>query len=500
MRLTLTPRLMLVLTCLVVLLAGCTTSSASHRHGGASAGARAVHAASGPNSSSRPNIVFVLTDDLASNLLPYMPNVERLARRGTSFSNYYVVDSLCCPSRSAIFTGDYPHDTGVYTNHLPDGGMRAFDEHRDADRTFAVALQRRGYQTGLLGKYLNGYQPTVPKPAGWSEWDVAGTGGYGEFNYTLNQDGVQTSYGNAPEDYLTTVIGRRAGSLIHDARRPFMLELASFAPHIPATPAPRDANAFPDVHAPRNPSYGRVSVNAPAWLRKLPPLAPQDNVHIDKAFRKRVQAVQEVDRVVGALERQLQQQGLADNTYFVFSSDNGYHMGEHRLLPGKQTAFDTDIRVPLIVAGPGVPHGRTVSAMASSIDLAPTFADLGGGRLRGDPDGVSLAKLWHGAAVPTDWQNSVLVEHHGPDYDRHDPDVQTVRYGNPPTYEALRTSTALYVEYQDGEREYYDTVKDPYETNNLAPTASPVVLAGLHARLRALTTCHGATACQVAAR
>ena len=156
--------------------------------------------------------------------------------------------------------------------------------------------------------------------------------------------------------------------------------------------------------------------------------------------------------------------------------------------------------MPLVVAGPGVPQGRTVSAMTSSIDLAPTFAELAGTRLGGKPDGVSLANLWHGQAPPADWQDAVLIEHHGPDFDRHDPDVQTVRHGNPPTYEAIRTSTALYVEYQDGEREYYDLVHDPLELTNLAPTAPPAVLAGLHARLHALEACHAAAACQQAAR
>ena len=492
---------MAALALLAMVLAGCTSHPPqSQQRSQSAAGSAAVRPTSPPDAKARPNIVFVLTDDLSSDLLPYMPNVQKLAARGTSFSNYFVIDSLCCPSRSSIFTGEYPHDTGVFTNHLPDGGVQAFDQHGDGSKTFALALQRGGYQTGLLGKYLNGYEPDQGQPRGWSEWDVAGSSGYREFNYTLNQDGVQARYGNQPDDYLTTVIGKRAGDLVSTSKRPFLLELATFAPHKPSVPAPRDATSFAGVRAPRGANYGRIPAHAPTWLSKLPPLRPRDDARIDRDFRRRVQAVQEVDRTVGALEQQLQRSGQADNTYFVFSSDNGYHMGQYRLLPGKQTAFDTDIKVPLIVAGPGVPAGRTVGALASSIDLAPTFADLAGVRLGGAPDGVSLAGLWHGRPAPADWQHSVLVEHHGPDFDRHDPDVQTVRYGNPPTYEALRTSTALYVEYQDGEREYYDLARDPLELDNLAPTAAPALLAGLHRRLRALTGCHDATACQVAAR
>ncbi len=480
---------------LLIVLSGCTSGSAPGAAGNI-AGRRPVTAPS-----SRPNFVFVLTDDLSTNLLPYMPNVQRLMRRGTSFSNYFVVDSLCCPSRSSIFTGEYPHDTGVFTNSLSDGGIGAFDAHGNVKRTFALAMQRSGYRTAMLGKYLNGYQTAESRPDGWSEWDVAGSQGYREFNYTLNQDGMQVTYGKQPSDYLTTVLGRRAGTLISSARRqPFMLELATFAPHQPTTPAPQDATSFAGLTAPRDASYGRIPTNAPTWLRTLPPLARKDDAGIDTQFRKRVRAVQDVDRTVGDLEAQLQREGLADNTYFVFSSDNGFHLGEHRLLAGKQTAFDTDTRVPLIVAGPGVPQGRTVSAMTSSIDLAPTFAGLAGVTLGGRPDGVSLAGLWHGQKTPTDWQRGVLIEHHGPDLDPNDPDATTARHGNPPTYEALRTSTALYVEYRKGEREYYDLTRDPLELDNLAPTAPATTLAALHTQLGKLIACHGATACQAAAR
>ncbi len=488
---------MVAVALLLAVVGGCTSLSSPTR---TTDNVAARQSAAPSGSETRPNFVLVLTDDLSSDLLPYMPNVQQLIQRGTSFSNYFVIDSLCCPSRSSIFTGEYPHNTGVYTNHVPDGGVRAFDRNGDGRRTFALALQRGGYQTALLGKYLNGYQPEQDQPAGWTEWDVAGSEGYSEFNYTLDQDGVQVRYGSQPSNYLTTVLGRRADDIISSTRRPFLLELATFAPHIPATPAPQDAQAFPGLRAPRGANYDRVPLNSPKWLRRLPPLDARDNARIDAEFRKRAQAVQQVDRTVGNLEQQLRSDGLADNTYFVFSSDNGYHMGQYRLLPGKQTAFDTDVKVPLIVAGPGVPAGRTVSAMTSSIDLAPTFADLAGVEPAGGPDGVSLAGLWHGESPPVDWQRGVLIEHHGPDFDKYDPDMQTVRYGNPPTYEALRTSSALYVEYQDGEREYYDLTQDPFELNNLAGTAPPEVLAGLHAQLRAMATCRGSVACQVAAR
>lgn len=142
----------------------------------------------------RPNIVFVLTDDLSTNLLQYMPHVLALQHAGTSFSNYTVTDSLCCPSRSSIFTGNFPHDTHVFTNTGTDGGFNVFHSRGEENSTFATSLQKVGYRTAMMGKYLNGYEPGATLggsqpyvPPGWNEWDVAGKG-YPEFGYDLNQN------------------------------------------------------------------------------------------------------------------------------------------------------------------------------------------------------------------------------------------------------------------------------------------------------------------------
>ena len=209
--------------------------------------------------------------------------------------------------------------------------------------------------------------------------------------------------------------------------------------------------------------------------------------------------MQAVDDVVGRLENRLRANHELNNTYFVFSSDNGFHTGQYRLLPGKQTAFDTDIHVPLVVTGPGVPSGRTEPALASSVDLAPTFERIAATRPAARTDGVSLLPLLHGGAVPADWQRAALVEHHGPDHDRADPDFQRSSAGDPPSYEAIRTRRALYVEYADGQREYYDTRTDPLELHNLAATEPVAVLGPLHRTLQALAHCHGTKDCRTAA-
>jgi arylsulfatase A-like enzyme len=449
----------------------------------------------------RPNIVFVLTDDLSMDLLQYMPHVRALQQEGTSFSNYYVVDSLCCPSRAAIFTGRYPHNDGVWTNHPPQGGYEAYNKNDDQAKSFAVALKNAGYYTGFMGKYLNGYEPTDPPAPGWDQWVGAGKA-YSEYDYQLNDNGELETYGESPHDYLTNVLAGNAVSFIHRSQftgKPFALEVATFAPHVPSTPAPIDSQSFPNLVAPRSPAFGVPSTDAPAWLAGLPGLSATDIETIDNQYRKRAASVLAVDRMIGEIERALEATGKLSNTYIVFSSDNGYHMGEHDLMPGKQTAFDTDIRVPLIVSGPGVVAGRTVDAMTSSIDLAPTFTQIAHAQPAAEQDGVGLLDIWHGESVPADWQRAVLIEHHGPVDSSVDPDAQSYRSGHPPNYEAMRTATALYVEYVTGQREYYDLTTDPFELHNVYGSLSAKQQLSLQEKLASLSFCHGAPECQRAA-
>jgi arylsulfatase A-like enzyme len=333
-------------------------------------------------------------------------------------------------------------------------------------------------------------------PPGWDEWDVVGNG-YPEYGYTMNSDGTLETYGYQPQEYLTDVLARKGIGFIDRAaaqRRPFMLEIATFAPHAPYVPAPRDAEAFPGLQAPRTPAFDAANVGAPAWLRDFMPLEATQIEEIDRQFRMRAQAVQAVDAMIGQIEATLAARGLARNTYIVFSSDNGLHMGEHRLLAGKQTAFDTDIRVPLIAIGPGVPAGEAVEAMTENIDLCPTFEQIGGAPIGANVDGHSLLGLLHGRPAHG-WRRDVLVEHHGPDITPLDPDLPTRGSGNPPSYAALRTPTSLYVEYVTGEREYYDLRNDPFELHNLAVHLSPAREQHLHEALVGIEVCERRRSC-----
>jgi N-acetylglucosamine-6-sulfatase len=444
----------------------------------------------------RPNIVFILTDDLALNTVQFMPHVLEMQKKGVTFANYFVTDSLCCPSRSSIFTGRFPHDTGIFTNTGADGGFRAFHSRHEEQATFATALASAGYRTAMMGKYLNGYKPqNDPPEPGWSLWEVAGNG-YPQFNYDLSDNGKFIRAGHQPSEYLTDVLAAKAVDFVkQSAGSPFVIEVATFAPHAPYTPAPRDADAFPGLRAPRTAAFNAApDASMPQWLKTHPELPAGAIARIDADFRKRAQSVQAVDKMIGELEEAVASIGEAGNTYFVFSSDNGYHMGEHRMMPGKMTAFDTDIHVPLIVTGPGIAPGRVVEEIADNIDLNPTFAEIGGLAPAPNVDGRSLVPLMHGHAI-AEWRKAALVEHHGHLTDTSDPDFPPKRSGNPPSYEAIRGSTWVYVEYDTGEKEYHDRTSDPDELQNTYASLPDAQKASLHTMLMGLTNCHDAQSC-----
>lgn len=449
----------------------------------------------------RPNVVFILTDDLAWNLVKYMPHVLEMQRQGTTFSHYYVTDSLCCPSRSSIFTGKYPHDTKVFVNSGPMGGYAQFERVGNAAQTFAATLHGAGYRTAMMGKYLNGYEPTKNQAdPGWSEWDVAGNG-YPEFNYQVNQNGALVSYGAAAADYGVDVLAGLADKFVRGAgSSPFLVEVATFAPHAPYTPAPRYLGKFHEM-LPRTPAFNTANKHAPMWLAGHMALTAKEVAQLDTDFNLRVEAVQAVDDLIGRLFATAAELGIDKRTYFVFSSDNGYHMGDHMLHAGKETAFDTDINVPLIVVGPSVPAGVTVDHIVENIDLCPTFAELSGTAAPATADGRSLVPFLNGQGV-SDWRNVALIEHHGPELDPRDPNDpdNEDRVAPPNSYEAIRMADSVYVEYQDGESEYYDLSKDPYETDNTAASLTPAQVHSFHKTLTAIKDCHNSGDCWTASK
>jgi N-acetylglucosamine-6-sulfatase len=481
----------------------------------------AVQAASGPRlASARPNVVFILTDDqdLALKSLDFMPRTrELIARQGMTFKEDFVPLSLCCPSRSTILTGLYPHNHKIYNNRAPGGGFAKFESLGHEATTVATTLHAAGYRTALFGKYLNNYprhEDPTHIPPGWDEFVSPAAGSpYTNFHYTLNENGTLVVHARDPQDYLTDVIAGHATGFIRRsaaAGEPFFLYLATYAPHKPATPAPRHANLFPGLKAPRTPSFNEADVrDKPEKIRKLARLTAHDLEAIDALYRRRMQSLQAVDEAVAAVVQALEETGQLDNTYVFFTSDNGFHMGQHRLKAGKYTPYETDVHMPLLVRGPGVAAGSSTSAATSSVDFVPTIADLAGAAIPFPVDGRSFASILHEphGQAPAGWRQVILLEQYefAPVNDVGDsvlepPDPQDGTVAAYPSHLGVRTPRFKYVEYGTGEREVYDLQRDPDELNNLAPHLDPAWLARMSSLARALGACAGDSCRQLEAQ
>jgi len=450
-----------------------------------------------PRPSQQPNIVFIITDDQDIETLPYMPRLRALlADQGVTFANMFVTEPQCCPSHVAILTGQYPHNNGVLNNFFPTGGWRRFLELGGENSTLATWLQDAGYHTGRFGKYLVEYpDDSTHVPPGWNEWRVqyGGVGRY--FNYSLNENGTVVRYGGAPSDYSVDQLTGRVIDFIDRAEandaQPFFVFFAPSAPHADgmpngrATPAPRHQGMFQGAAAPRPPSFNEADVSdKPPPIRGLPLLTAQQIAGIDIEHQTRLESLQAVDEAIERIIDTLAERGELENTYLFFTSDNGYHLGQHRFLNGKFQIYEEDIRVPLMVRGPGVPQGVTRSHFVLNIDLAPTIAELTAIQPGRPVDGRSLASLL-GDDPPRlrRWRQDFLVEI----YRRLPP------FGDGDEIRALRTEDAVYVEYASGPRELYDLRADPYQLESLHDTVPPGRLRRLSRRLWELATCAGDT-------
>lgn len=442
----------------------------------------------------RPNILFILTDDLDGrlNTIDYMQNLQDLmVAHGTSLEDYFVTSPVCCPSRATTLRGQYTHNHRVYNNYAPDGGFEKFNESKEEDSTLAVWLQSAGYRTVLMGKYLNNYPYTDNReyvPPGWSEWySPAKKNAYDGYDYVLNENGVLVAYSPAEKNYFTDVLSRKAVDFIVRADKdntPFFLYLAPFAPHEPATPAFRHLNLFPDLTVPQTPSFNEADISDKGpGLNGNPLLTDAQILEMDNLYRERVRSLQAVDEMIAELVKTLNETGQLENTYIVFTSDNGFHMGQHRLYSGKEFLFEEDISVPFIVRGPGIAENKIVSGyLSGNVDLAPTFAEWAGVQPPAFVDGRSFADLLAGSPLSAaSWRQAYLLE----EYRSGDENFPI------PTYSGLRTSQYLYVEYGEGFVELYDMQKDPYQLENIAPHADPVLLKYYSDQLDALNKCSG---------
>lgn len=404
----------------------------------------------------RANIVLVLLDDADYGLLATMPNATALARRGASYPNAFVVDTLCCPSRASLLTGQYPHQTGVLTNtsNLPNphgavGGWEAFRRNGNLERSVNVRLQDAGYTTGFVGKFLNQYEyfgEPMPVPPGWTEWHALLGDAYDGWKFSrVDNQGQVTHHPAPPADasdaekdaaYAGAVTEELALDFIAehgDAPAPYFLEVAPYATHsrVSLTGQYADDPVYPpamrDRPRPGNPGgncglvdcddltladlpgYGDDPADnapraadgsvLPAW-RESAPVSPREAV---TTLRNRVRMAQSVDRMIGKLVA-----AVDENTVIIVTSDNGFHIGQHSFGIGKATAYDSDVRVPLVIAGAGILPGER-EELVTSLDLAPTFEAIAGLRPAAYRSGRSLLPSLRDPGLRR--RDGIVIEH-----------------------------------------------------------------------------------------
>lgn len=466
----------------------------------------------------RPNVVVIMTDDQTVESMKTMAKTNALlADSGTSFSNSIVTYPTCCPSRATFFTGQYAHNNGVRFNSGKTGGYSTF---KNQETAFPAALQKAGYRTAHIGKFLNGYgddyATNTKPPAGWTRWaGLVGlsTGQY--FNFTLNLDGKLVTYSDT--DYQTDVLTALAVEEVKTASagdEPFFLSLAYLAPHaefgcplVECTaekikedidnansgadagspiPAPQYSGSFAQEPLPAKPSFDQFGFGQTASL--IPPFDAAQKKFIDFNYRSTLESLRSVDDGVEAVVKAVEAAGELDNTVIIFTSDNGFFFGEHRFQFGKYMPYEESLTVPLYIRGPGVAVGQVNDTVVTNADLAPTILEMADAKPLRVMDGVSLGPLLKDPALL--WDRPVAIEGLSPPI--------TLQ----PEWHGIRTRRFAYFEFVSGGVngvELYDIVKDPYQMNNLVlnPAFADVV-AEFHRQTLLLQSCVGAECWSVA--
>ncbi len=453
----------------------------------------------------KPNLVFILVDDLSElelelgfgrSLGAWTPALDtRLQDKGTVFENFFNTTPLCCPSRASYHTGRYAHNHGIYGNNYTvtggNGGWRRFWELGHDLDSVGVWMQDAGYDTVLIGKFMNGYPDKpgafVPEsyvPAGWDEW-------YGEFNndlgltyhdFRINQNGtvVVVDDGTYMTDYESALavdyIDRVAPT-----GQPFFMFLNPYAPHGPTEPAVRHDGTHPDLEPVPPPSFNEADLSdKPQYIQDD---ASTFGEYFPVGAERKLDMTLAIDELIAAVFDALEAQGVLDRTYVFFASDNGLLRGEHGI-GGKSAPYEESVSIPLIVRGPGVPEGVSRPDLVLNIDVAATLLELAGATPPASVDGESIVELMTGATPSRDWRDAVQVELLHEVASTNQPHVV-------PPYFGIRTSWQCYVEYLPGDLELYDLARDPFQLASDHVLDSAGLLPVLQGPLAALSTCSG---------
>jgi arylsulfatase A-like enzyme len=400
-----------------------------------------------------PNLLLLLTDDQTMYSLARMPYLSSMPEGNwVSFDRAVVATPMCCPSRVTILTGQYAHRHGVVSND----GTR-FDD----DESIAVWLNRQGYRTGLIGKYLNEYpfgRGRTYIPPGWDDWHaVIDSGDEADYyRYTMNENGTVRSYGSEPEDYETDVLTDKAIDFISSTPpvRPFFLTVAYRAPHRGATqgtaiPAPRHLGNYKGESYELPPNFNEPNVDdKPRWVRRLPLRNESSQM---RAFRREAETMLAVDESIESLIETLESRRELDNTVIVFMTDNGFARGEHRWVT-KQCPYEACVSTPLLIRYPGAEQGSE-NRLVSNVDIAPTLADLGDATTQLPQGGESLVPVLE--EKDETWRKATLLSWRAPER-------------GVPAWWSILTTRWQYTTLRTGERELYDMDDDPFQLHNLA--------------------------------
>lgn len=488
----------------------------------------------------KPNIVLLLTDDLNNEDWNHIQSdfAPLLQNKGLTFNNFIISTPLCCPSRTSFLRGQYSQNTGIYTNgdngitptttatnssldyhdldfvspslsgDFTSGGWQSFHAFGEESSTVATWVHDRGYKTMLAGKYLNKYDSSVGAgttgqddwytPPGWDIFDAM----VNDIDHVSNSLMSQAQNGHYvtfdgdvgktdPSQYtvtLTRTITAQAQDMIRNVgNQPFFLFLTPHAPHGPVDCiAPYSKDQFTDP-LPQTPNFNEADVSdKPQWVQNLPlwgsAALPNELAQETDWYHARLCTMKQIRDQVSDVINTLTETGKINNTYIMFVSDNGYHMGQHRMTRSKNTMYEEDIRVPFVIRGPGIPQGQSINHLVTNVDFAATVADLAGATPASFTDGKSFAPLLSSNIPSVDaWRKQVFLTTTG---------TGGLTYG-------VRTKNMMYNKIEaTGEEELYDLVADPYELQNLANnSAFSSTKANLANKLAALKGC-AAQACR----
>ncbi|XP_029025052.1 glucosamine (N-acetyl)-6-sulfatase (Sanfilippo disease IIID), b [Betta splendens] len=474
------------------------------------------------DASKQSNIVLIVADDqdvVLGGMTPMKNTKALIGDAGATFVNAFTVTPLCCPSRSSVLTGRYPHNHAVRNNSLSGNCSSRLWQTGPEAEALPVYLSKRGYQTFFAGKYLNQYGAKDAGgaghvPPGWDQW-VALVGNSQYYNYTLSVNGKEEEHGGSYEqDYLTDLITNRSLRFLdqRSPQHPFFLMLCPPAPHSPWAAAPQYRSHFSNVKAPRDGSFDKPAKDKHWLLRRAAnPMSNSSVSFLDDAFRKRWRTLLSVDDMVAALVRKLDSLQALNDTYVFYTSDNGYHTGQFSLPIDKRQLYEFDIRVPLMVRGPGIEPKQTLQAPVLNIDLAPTILDVSGLNLSSvNVDGQSFLSQMAPSLRNGTTRPFFLVEYTGEGNPKADPACPQVGPGLSQcfpdcvcedafnnTYACVRTldgaANLQYCEFADTESfvEVYNMTADPHQLENILKKVDPSVLQTMNQRLIKLQSCVG---------